>query len=89
MARPVPGVQIVERGRKIREEKKRGETRGKAGGNPSPNSPPSFPPPRFPGVKFNSLPNDRRAPERLEQATVWHKVFAGSNFCDFSSDPQK
>ena len=21
--------------------------------------------------------------------TVWHENFAGSNFCDFSSDPQK
>ena len=20
--------------------------------------------------------------------TVWHEIFAGSNFCDFSSDPQ-
>ena len=21
--------------------------------------------------------------------TVWHEIFAGSNFCDFSCDPQK
>ena len=21
--------------------------------------------------------------------TMWHEIFAGSNFCDFSSDPQK
>ena len=21
--------------------------------------------------------------------TLWHEMFAGSNFCDFSSDPQK
>ena len=60
---PVPGVQIVERGRKIHEEKKtRGDQRGK--GHPRP------PPLRFPGVQLNSLPTYRRAllSERLEQA---------------------
>ena len=24
----------------------------------------------------------------LTRDTVWHEIFAGSNFCDFSSDPQ-
>ena len=49
-------VQIVERGRKIHEEKrKRRETRA---------------PPRFPGVQLNSLPTHRHTllTERLEQA---------------------
>ena len=52
---PVPGVQIVERGRKIHEEKKkRGET-----------PPPPFPPPpHFP------LPHFPRLSERLEQAKI-------------------
>ena len=67
---------MVERERKIHEEKKqRGETRGgkeerTRSRHPSSPSPP--PPPRFRGVQFNSLPTDRRALlyESLEQATI-------------------
>ena len=55
-SQPVPAVQIVERGRKIQEEKKnQGNQR--------------VPHPRFPGVQLNSLPTYRSAllSERLEQ----------------------
>ena len=64
---------MVERGRKIHEEK-RGETSGGKEerrlftGVPSLSPPPLFT--RFPRVQFNSLPNDLRAliSERLKQA---------------------
>ena len=78
----VPGVQIVERARKIHEEKqKRGETsRGGKGQRTafSRSRPPV--PPRFPGVQLSelySLPTYRRAllSERLQQGRLSSKIF--------------
>ena len=68
---PVPGVEIVERGRKIHEEKKeRGETRRGKGEKTSP-ALVTPPPPVFPVYNLTRSPTYRRAllSERLEQAT--------------------